>query len=223
MRLLTWNCFRGGIAQRLDRLRPFDADLIALQECRKPNEDRGDVLWRGTLEEQGVAIVSTRPALRIEPLALPADLPATVLPAIVHAPEPFILINLWALPEPTYEGFALNALSMCAVGSSMPMVALGDFNSTPILESQRRTSRELVRRLQDQFGLVSAYHAHLGVGHGREPHPTFFMNRQEHRPFHIDYCFVPETWASRVVEVQVGSFAQWTDSDHRPVLIDIRS
>jgi len=101
------------------------------------------------------------------------------------------------------------------------MIVMGDFNSTPIIESQRRTSRELLRQLQDQFGLVSAYHSHLGIAHGREPHPTFFMNRQENRPFHIDYCFVPERWVVRIVSVEVGSFGEWPDSDHRPLMIEL--
>lgn len=222
MRLLTWNCFRGDIDQRVERLRSFDADLIALQECRRPPEPPEGAVWRGTLEQQGVAVVSTDAALRIEALGVPPGLPSTVLPVIVHSPEPFILINMWAFPDSTYEAFAMRALSMCAGGVSLPMVVMGDFNSTPIIESQRRTSRELLRRLQGEFGLVSAYHTHLGVEHGRELHATFFMNRQENRPFHLDYCFVPERWAPRITDVRVGSFDQWQgDSDHTPLVVDL--
>jgi endonuclease/exonuclease/phosphatase family metal-dependent hydrolase len=101
------------------------------------------------------------------------------------------------------------------------MIVLGDFNSTPLVESQRRTSRAMLRRLQDEFGLVSAYHSHLGILHGQEPHPTFFMNRRENRPFHIDYCFVPEAWVGRINAVEVGRFSEWPDSDHRPLLIEL--
>ena len=222
MRLVTWNCFRGDIVRRVERLQTLNADLIALQECHRPAGPAPHVLWRGSANQPGVAVVSASPALRIEPMPGSEDVPGTVLPVVVHAPEPFVLVNIWALPEPTYEAYALNALSLCMVGASLPVVAMGDFNSTPIVEAQRRTSRELIRRLRDEFGLVSAYHAHLGVEHGREPHPTFFANRHENRPFHLDYCFVPARWVDRISTVEVGSFSEWSaDSDHRPLLIEL--
>jgi endonuclease/exonuclease/phosphatase family metal-dependent hydrolase len=80
----------------------------------------------------------------------------------------------------------------------------------------------LIRRLREEFGLVSAYHSHLGAEQGVEAHPTFFMNRQQHRPFHLDYCFVPEGWVGRIGDVQVGNFDQWQDSDHRPLVVDLK-
>lgn len=221
MRLVTWNCRRIEIPGAIERLQPLAADLIVLQECRPPAGEHERLAWRGTPEGLGVAVACNNPSLRLERLEVPPDVPATVLPVIVHGPEPFVLIDLWALPKPTYEAFTLSALSACAIGASLPVVLAGDLNSTPVVESQRRTSRAMVRRLQDEFGLVSAYHARLGVGHGLEPHATFFERGQENRPFHIDYCFVPEAWAQRIVSVEVGSYAEWPDSDHRPLIVDL--
>ena len=101
------------------------------------------------------------------------------------------------------------------------MVVMGDFNSSPAVVSQRKSSPELFRRLREEFGLVSAYHTYLGAEHGAEAHSTFFMNRQQHRSFHLDYCFVPESWVVRIADVKVGSFDDWPDSDHRPLAIDL--
>ena len=44
---------------------------------------------------------------------------------------------------------------------------------------------------------------------------------KEANPFHIDYCFVPEAWVDLLTVVEVGSFADWLQSDHRPLTVDI--
>ena len=97
----------------------------------------------------------------------------------------------------------------------------GQIRHAPAVRSQRRSSVELFRVLREEFGLVSAYHGFLGVEPGQEAHPTFYMNRKQDRPFHIDYCFIPDSWAERVVSVEVGSYSEWTASDHRPVTMNL--
>jgi endonuclease/exonuclease/phosphatase family metal-dependent hydrolase len=146
-----------------------------------------------------------------------------VLPVLVSGPVPFILVNVWALPTPTYEEFALNAasLSFAGLGGALPVVMVGDFNASPAIAYQRRTAPQMLRRLRDEFGLVSAYHAHHQAEPGREPHPTLFHQWKQDCRFHIDYCFVPEDWAGRIRDVQVASADEWADSDHRPLIVDL--
>ena len=57
MRVTTWNCLCGTVSDRLSELAPLHADLITLQECRRPASDSASVIWRGfdTLPHQGVA------------------------------------------------------------------------------------------------------------------------------------------------------------------------
>ena len=103
----------------------------------------------------------------------------------------------------------------------MPLVAIGDFNTSPSVPAQRHTSPELLRRLRDEFGIVSAYHSFFTAEHGKEAHATHYWLWEESWPFHLDYCFIPETWASKVTAVEVGGYAEWLDSDHRPLLVDL--
>ena len=52
--------------------------------------------------------------------------------------------------------------------------------------------------------------------HGQETRPTFFMNRNRTKPYHIDYCFVSDKFkveSVRVVEVNC--------SDHFPLVVFI--
>jgi endonuclease/exonuclease/phosphatase family metal-dependent hydrolase len=94
-------------------------------------------------------------------------------------------------------------------------VLAGDFNA-----SKSDAHLANVRRLEDR-GLISAYHAHLGVEHdGVEAHPTSYYRWQESRPFHMDFVFVPRSWTIR--SVNVGTFADYTGgrlSDHVPVTV----
>jgi endonuclease/exonuclease/phosphatase family metal-dependent hydrolase len=79
-----------------------------------------------------------------------------------------------------------------------------------------------VRFLADEFGLVSAYHAHFGTEHGNERHPTYYDRSKNGKPFHIDYCFIPQVWVSRLNCVTVGTKRDWGRfSDHVPITVDL--
>jgi exodeoxyribonuclease III len=212
VRLVTWNCHHGTIEERVEQLKPLAPDLVTVQECRKPLRESESVLWSGDLAHKGVAVVACDPTMRIEPVN--AGLCATALPVIVHSPTPFILLALWTQRAPTYEACALKAIRGCrAVEPDLPMVVMGDLNIT--------AKAKAVRIIGEEFGLVSAYHAHHQVEPGREDHPTHFWLRRENAPWHIDFCFIPERWVEKVGKVLVGGFGEWRDSDHRPVTVDV--
>ena len=48
----------------------------------------------GTDPRQGVAVVSTGAELRLESVEIPSLHP-TVVPVLVHAPRPFVLVGIW--------------------------------------------------------------------------------------------------------------------------------
>jgi endonuclease/exonuclease/phosphatase family metal-dependent hydrolase len=83
-------------------------------------------------------------------------------------------------------------------------VLAGDFNSNKIFDQVSRIGNhtQVVESLQ-QMGIVSAYHRYRHEGQGAESHNTQFMYRHERHGFHLDYCFVPETWMTRIKSLQV--------------------
>ena len=105
-----------------------------------------------------------------------------------------------------------------------PTVVIGDFNSNAIWDSWHPPDLNhsaLVRLLAD-LGLVSSYHHYHREVHGAETRPTFYLRRDKQRPYHIDYCFVPESWAPHIQSVQIGSDDDWQKhSDHRPLLVHL--
>ena len=220
MRVTSWNCSRGAdVSRRLSLLAPLRSDLITLQECRRPAIDSASVIWRGTDPRQGVAVVSTEVALPMEFVETPSLHP-TVVPVLVQAPQPFVFVGVWTYPP--YNAVAWAAMTACVVAADgLPVVAAGDFNSSPGVQGQQRDSQRFLQRMRDELGLVSAYHHLSGEFPGAETRASYYHQWNESAPFHLDYCFVPEEWVDRLTEVEVGSFAAWPQSDHRPLTVDI--
>ena len=220
MRVTTWNCSRGAdVDEFLSLVEPLQADLVALQECRRPDGDDASVTWSGGDARQGAAVVSTSEALPIEPIEIPSLQP-TVVPVVVRAPEPFVFVGVWT--HPPYNEVAWDSMTACVnAAEGLPVVAAGDFNSSPGVRGQERTSAQFLERMRDELGLVSAYHHLTGEAPGEETRATYYHQWNESNPFHIDYCFLPEAWVNRLTGVSVGSYADWPRSDHRPLTVDL--
>ena len=219
MRITSWNCLCRDVSRRLSDLAPLRSDLITLQECRRPASDSASVIWRGDIPYQGVAVVSTEATRRLEFVEIPKIHP-TVVPVRVQAPQPFVFVGVWTHPD--YNKVAWEAMTACvAAAGGLPVVAAGDFNSSPSVQGQESASQRFLQRMRDELGLVSAYHCFSGESHGAETRASYYHGKKEAQPFHIDYCFVPEAWVDRLTGVEVGSFANWPQSDHRPLTVGI--
>ena len=221
MRLTTWNCFRGKAPEHcLELLEPLRADLITLQECRRPDGEDTPVIWRGTEPANGTAVVSTLAAVQLESISIPSLHPP-VVPVVVHAPQPFVFVGVWT--HPPYNEVAWDVMSACvAAADGLPVVGAGDFNSSPGVSGQERDSLQFLERMRNELGLVSAYHHFFGEKPGSETRATLYYQWKESKPFHIDYCFIPEGWVDRLAGVEVGTFAAWHQSDHRPLTVDLK-
>ena len=221
MRLTTWNCFRGKTPDHcLELLEPLRADLITLQECSRPDGDDTSVIWRGTDPAYGTAVVSTQAAVQLKSISIPS-LDPLVVPVRVHAPRPFVFVGVCT--HRPYNAVAWEAMSACVAASEgLPVVAAGDFNSSPGVSGQARASAQFLERMRNELGLVSVYHHFFGEKHGVETRATFYHHWKESKPFHIDYCFIPEGWVDRLAGVEVGTFAAWRQSDHRPLTVDLK-
>ena len=79
---------------------------------------------------------------------------------------------------------------------------------------------ELVARLSD-LGIVSLHHALTGEQHGKETVPTFFLYRNRHKPFHIDFCFLSRDLLDQVMSFEIGPPDEWLPhSDHMPLFVE---
>ena len=227
MKLVTWNCCRGALETKLPHLDRLQPDIAVIQEISKPAAERPDCLWFGHRPRQGLAVVA-KPPYKISRVAPRPGVADFVIPLAVKGPVDFLLFAVWTLgaqPQP-YIRAVSSAMDAYAdlLDAGKPVVFMGDFNSNALWDRQHPAHLNhsaMVERMQ-RYGLVSAYHHARSVEHGREPDHTFFWHWNPDKGYHIDYCFIPQSWADRIDQVQVGTFEEWQKlSDHRPLLVGI--
>jgi hypothetical protein len=223
MRIIAWNCCRGPIARKIAALEGLAPDVAVLPEATAPSKETEQLLWFPSNASRLGIQVRSFGEHKLERLES-ADLPNCVVPMRVLGPVNFNLLAVWTWPAPSYTKAFLNGLSAYAnLLRDGPTVVAGDFNGNPVFD--RPTQR--VKWWTDGFaqlqeaGLVSAYHAFNGVAFGDEAHATHHFLRKPERPFHIDFCFIPQEWAQKKLEAHIISDPAWrTLSDHFPLVVD---
>ena len=226
MRLVTWNCCRGAFDRKVPLLDRLSADVAVVQECGKPSAESSNCLWFGDNPRQGVAVVASN-GYSLARLPSPTDIPKFMCPVKVTGPREFNLLAVWSKGDGRYpyiEGVVRGVCAFRALIESSDSVLIGDLNSNAIWDREHpaESNHSALVRLLHLDGLVSCYHHFFAETHGSETRPTYYFHWKRERPFHIDYCFVPASWASRIARVEVGDYDSWSGhSDHRPLLVDI--
>jgi len=78
-------------------------------------------------------------------------------------------------------------------------------------------------RALDAAGLVSAYHTFHKTDHGQERHATYRHQFKDSQAWHIDFCFIPTSWAKHLVDVRPLDGNEWEGrSDHFPLRVELR-
>ena len=227
MRIVTWNCCRGPFDRKLAELARLQPDVAVIAEALEPPEQSDQVRWfPSNASRLGIQVRAFNGYRLARVRKAAADLPNCVSPLRgTDGATDFTLLAVWTWPAPSYTKAFLNGLAAYArLLQRGPAVVAGDFNGNPVFD--RPTARNKWWTLGfDQLhaaGLVSAYHLHHAVPYGREAHPTHHFLRNPERPFHIDFCFVPRTWAERGLAVQVALGEPWRAlSDHFPLVVDV--
>lgn len=223
LRLLTWNCCSGPLATKLPLIESFGADVAVIPECPQLPAEPGATLWFGTNPRKGLGVIARSP-WRLERLGSFVSPPRWLRPVRVSGPNSFLLWAIWGYndrPHRYVRGIHRAVDLSRHWFPAGPTVMLGDFNSHSLWDKEHPEDRNhtaLVGRLQT-LGLTSSYHHYHSEPHGTESKPTFFEYRHHHRPYHIDYCFLPTSWTSRISSVTVGAYSEWSShSDHMPLL-----
>jgi len=212
----------GPLATKLTALKALDPDLAVIPECPQLPRDPGSTIWFGANRHKGLGVIAKHP-WRIAAVEACGRLPRWVRPVRVAGPCSFLLWAVWACDGPhRYVRGIHRALDLKPhLFEAGPSVMLGDFNSHSLWDQNYPTDENhsaLLRRLET-LGLTSSYHHYYSEPHGSESRPTFFEYRHQHRPYHIDYCFLPTLWVHWIDSVTVGSHADWaTRSDHMPLV-----
>jgi endonuclease/exonuclease/phosphatase family metal-dependent hydrolase len=224
MRILTWNCNRGPAAKKIQLIAPLKPTISILQECPRPKDDDPSTLWFGDNPRQGIAVL-TSIGYHISPVPT-RDVPRYTVPVQVIGPTSFLLLAIWSKTDLQFryvKGIIRAVECYADLIAAQPTVIAGDFNSNKIWDYKRPSHLNhsgLVRNLA-ALGLDSAYHQFHGEEQGSESRPTLYMLKKQNRPYHVDYCFVPQSWTAHIKSVDVGTYEGWINySDHCPLVVD---
>lgn len=230
MRVVTWNC-NGAFRRKFSELSATGADVLIIQECENPATSKSAAyrdwcgeayLWVGDSPSKGLGVFPQK-GNPIVPISNPIGRARHFLPfSILDIP----ICAVWAHRDPTgpldYIGQVWNLIQARPDWLPHPKCILaGDFNSSPIWDKKRAPCNHsaVVLALAD-MGLRSAYHDVWPDLPGAESRPTFFMQRNLMKPYHIDYAFVGKGWV--VKDVTVGAAKTWlAHSDHVPVVFEL--
>lgn len=234
MKLITWNC-QGAFRKKADVILLQRPDILVVQECEHPDkltfssttQVPNDFYWYSDGGKKGLGIFSYS-NYKFE--LLPEFNPSFryILPfRVTGNGQTFTLLAVWAMNnkenrEARYIGqvwFAINYYKDI-IGNST--ILIGDFNSNKIWDYKDRVGShsDVVNNLADK-DIYSVYHKHLDTEQGKEKHPTFFLQRNKAKAYHIDYCFVSADLYSKLKNIEIGTYENWiTQSDHTPLIID---
>ena len=231
LKIVTWNC-NGALRKKFEQLLSLEADLYIIQECENPTQtNHSDYkrwaeshLWMGDSKNKGLGVFASK-NIELTPLNwsnLYQDHSTKFfLPCSVAGD--FELLAVWAHHNnsPTF-GYIGQLWKYLQVNKSKlkKAVVAGDFNSNAIWDRWDRwwNHADVVRELSE-IGIESLYHKFTGEEQGKETQPTFFLQRNPLKPYHIDYIFAAQELSKGLSKLEVGQIDKWIKySDHLPVI-----
>jgi len=236
MKIIEWNC-QGAFRNKNKQIFSLNPDILIVPECE--NEEKlkfgtltpvsNDFLWYGDNPNKGIGIFSYSD-YKFELMKEFNPKFKYILPIRVTGKQgSFILIAVWTVPnednkEAKYIGQLYLAIDYYSnFFQNDDIILIGDFNSNETLDKRNKvgTHMDVVNKLKE-MRVISLYHNKTGFKHGSEESPTFFLQRNKLKPFHLDYCFVSEEILENNFSFTIGDVDDWIGiSDHLPIVVTL--
>lgn len=234
MRVISWNC-QGAFRKKGDLILSYYPDILVIQECENPEkyifplttQKPFSQYWYGDNVHKGISIQSFN-EYKVELLQEFNPKFRYILPFRVTGPSnSFTLFAVWAMNDKEnhysrYIGQVWLAINYYADLLQDSIILIGDLNSNKIWDIKPRIGNhsDVVDKLANN-NIYSIYHQYFSIDHGKENHPTFFLQRNFSKAYHIDYCFASVDILDKVQKFEIGDYEKWIlHSDHVPIIID---
>ena len=222
----------GALRKELDALDTLQFDIAVIQECEDPARSTSasykawaeNYLWARTNKNKGIGVFAA-PEVKLQPVDLDLGQLQSFLPCRVQ--ESFLLVAAWTRQanSPTFQYIGQLWKFIQAhrsILSDQPAMIVGDLNSNVRWDKWDRwwNHSDVVRELSE-LGLESVYHRARGLPQGSELEPTFFLQRNPLKSYHIDYAFAPVGWMDGC-SAWIGESEEWLKwSDHMPLVVRV--
>jgi exonuclease III len=238
MRVLTWNC-NGAFRRKFSLLDQFDADILVIQECEDPQATKDgsyqkwakNYCWTGESKHKGLGVFA-KENIAIKRLDWDCSITygtsdATTLKYFISCTinDEFTLLAAWChgadAPTFRYIGQLWHYLQKHKTKLTKTIIA-GDLNSKVIWDRKGRqwNHSDVVRELKE-LKIESTYHYFYKDEPGKESRPTFFLQKNEKKKYHMDYVFASEEYLRSLKSIEIGKIEDWiNESDHMPVVCE---
>jgi exonuclease III len=230
MRIVSWNC-NGAFRKKYQQLANLEADIHVIQECENPalcpDENykiwAKNCLWTGDNKNKGLGIFCSADIKMVEN---EWERNGTKYFLSANINDSFNLLAVWNhhanSPNFRYIGQLWKYLQVNKQFMVRSLV-VGDFNSNTIWDEWDRwwNHSDVVRELKE-IGIRSLYHECFNEKQGQESTPTFFLQKNVSKRYHIDYAFADASYFDTIISLSIGHSADWLSlSDHMPLIVDI--
>ncbi len=236
MKIVTWNC-NGAFRKKFSAISTLNADIYIIQECEDPfqSEDKlyqewsKNHIWIGDSKNKGIGIFA-KSEINIEKLNWSSNFQdhsvKYFLPCLVN--NDFQILGVWThrnnSPNFGYIGQFWKYLKINIENFENILIA-GDFNSNSIWDEWDRwwNHSDVIKELKEK-NIQSLYHLHFNEEQGKESKPTFFLQRKQEKPYHIDYILGSTVFKENLQSLNIGSEKQWLEiSDHLPIIANFKN
>lgn len=220
--------------KKADSILEHKPDILIVPECEHPDKllfpintlRPTDVLWFGKNQNKGLAIFSYS-NYRFRVLELyNQDLQMIIPISVTGGQFDFSLFAIWANNPNDIDGQYIEQVWKAVhyyetLITHTKTILIGDFNSNKIWDRKyRKSNHSHVVKFLEERGIFSTYHLYHKQLQGSEEHPTLYLYRHQNKPYHIDYCFVSQDMAEKLLSVEIGDYHSWAKySDHVPVIV----
>ena len=230
MKIVSWNC-NGALRNKFHLLTYLNADIFIIQECENPTlskhkeyqEWSHNHLWIGDSKNKGLGVFA-KPSIQIDKLDWSCQYKdhsvKYFLPCTIN--KSFQLLAVWThrnkSPNFGYIGQFWKYLQTNLVHFDEIIIA-GDLNSNAIWDQwDRWWNHTGVINMLEEKRIESVYHSSSGEQQGFETTPTFFLQKNENKPYHIDYFLVSPQFQN-FKDFKIGKRDEWINiSDHVPLI-----
>jgi len=238
MKIITWNC-NGAFRKKFYLLDKFNADILIIQECENPAKSVNDYkdwannyLWIGQNKNKGLGIfIKNNNSIELlnwsdKNTNYKNETLESFLPCKIN--NKYIILGIWTKKANSdvfgYIGQFWKYLQLHKQKFlNEKIIVAGDLNSNSIWDKWDRwwNHTNVVNELEE-MNIKSLYHLLMNEEQGKETIPTFHLQRNTKKPYHIDYIFLSSNLIDDKSNLSIGDRDIWLEhSDHSPIIVDI--